>query len=300
MLEVLRSSVNTWDCDTMGHMNVRHYFGRANDGLSVLSLQLGLSPRALAERGLMLRARDQHLRFSRELRPGAGFSLHAGVVEERAAQLTTYEELRTVRDEVSATVVSECVLLDVKTGEPAPWPATLLEAARGARCSVPAYAAARGVVARAGRGRITRERALAIGMLPGYLGPVRPEDCDAQGVLLEAACMGRISDGISHFFRGLHGGTRPEGIGGAALEYRFVFHAWPRLSDVIEVRSALSGLGPKALQVTHYLFDLESSQCFAASQAVVVWFDLSARKAVAIPEEVRAALQAQVITDLPM
>lgn len=137
-------------------------------------------------------------------------------------------------------------------------------------------------------------------MLPGYLGPVRPEDCDAAGVMREAACMARISDGISHFFRALHGGTRPEGIGGAALEYRFVFHSWPRLSDVIEVRSALSALGPKTLQVTHYLFDLETSQCVAASQAVVVWFDLTARKAVAVPDDVRAQLLSQLIPGLPL
>src|SRR5688572_32068165 len=105
MREVLRSSVNTWDCDQMGHMNVRHYFGRANDGLAVLLLQLGFAPRNWMERGLAVRARDQHVRFSRELRPGIGFAIQAGVVSSRP-KLITYEEMRTVQDEVSATIVT--------------------------------------------------------------------------------------------------------------------------------------------------------------------------------------------------
>jgi len=127
--------------------------------------------------------------------------------------------------------------------------------------------------------------------------PVAPR-LDADGVMRESACIGRIADGIAHFFTKLQGGGRPEGIGGAALEYRFVFHSWPRLSDVIEVRSALSALNNKAMQVTHYMFDVASSECFASSQAVVVWFDLVARKAIAFPDDVRPFQKERVIEGL--
>lgn len=283
----------------MGHMNVRHYFGRANDGLAVLALQLGLSPRSLIERGLSLRARDQHLRFSRELRPGAGFAISAGVVTQSASSLTAYEELRTLEQEVSATIVTECGLLETNSGAPVPWPDALLTAAAAQRCEVPAYAQPRGVVARAARTRIRREQALALGMQPGWLGVVAAEDCDARGLMRESACMGRIADGIAHFFRGVHG-ERPSGIGGAALEYRFVFHTWPRLSDVIEVRSGLSALGSKTMQITHNIFDYASGECVATSQAVVVWFDLTARRAIAIPDDVRVRLEARVISQLTL
>jgi acyl-CoA thioester hydrolase len=112
--------------------------------------------------------------------------------------------------------------------------------------------------------------------------------------------MGRIVDGIGHFFAALRGGQRPPGIGGAALEYRFVFHAWPRVSDIIEVRSALTAVTPKTMQVTHFVFDLETGECIANAQAVVVWFDLTARKAVAIPAEALAELQTQVVSGLSL
>lgn len=300
MRDVLRSIVNPWDCDQMGHLNVRHYIGRFSDGLATLLQQLNLPPRTLAQRGLMVRARDQHVRFSRELRPGSTFSIQGGIVTAHPA-LTAYEELRTLDGEVSATSVTALGLIEQDSGAAIPWPADVADAASRERCAVPPYALVRGVTEHPTRARMTRGRASELGLLPGYLGPVSAHDCDAHGVMNEAACMARISDGISHTFRALYSGQdRPAGIGGAALEYRFVFHCWPRLGDIVEVRSALSALHSKALQYTHYMFELSSGECFATAQAVVVWFDLAARKAIAIPEDLRAELQARIVPGLAL
>ena len=40
-LEVWRGGVNTWECDEMGHMNVRFYVSRFIEGLAGLALRLG-------------------------------------------------------------------------------------------------------------------------------------------------------------------------------------------------------------------------------------------------------------------
>jgi acyl-CoA thioester hydrolase len=263
-----------------------------------LCLQLGLSPRELHERGIVVRARDQHIRFNKELRPGAGYLIRAGGLAHSADALTTYQELRTVSDDLSATIVTELGMIERSSQTQVTWPAKVREGFSQLQCELPQFAAPRGVVERASRTRPNRGDAIARGMLPGYLGPITASDCDADGVMREAACIGRVADGIAHFFTRLQGGGRPEGVGGAALEYRFVFHSWPRLSDVIEVRSALSQLGNKTLQVTHYLFDVATSECFASSQAVVVWFDLVARKAIPFPDDVRPHLEARVVDGL--
>ena len=89
MIEVMRSSVNTWECDNMGHMNVRHYSARAADGLARLAMELGLGPRQLAKEGTSVRALAQHLRFHREMRPGATFRVRAGVSRRQRKLQTT-------------------------------------------------------------------------------------------------------------------------------------------------------------------------------------------------------------------
>jgi acyl-CoA thioester hydrolase len=300
MIEVLRSSVNTWECDEMGHMNVRHYFARANHGLLPLLLELGLPPSELRARGLALVARDQHVRFLRELRPGVSYTLRAGVLSWQAERLQVYEQLDILHSgEAAASVLSEIALVELGSGRELPFPEEVAKRAPALLSTVPAPYAPRGVARSAPRVPPLRAEALARGMYGAYLGPVLPEDVDASGRMHEAAFMARVSDGIGHYFQELRG-RRAHGIGGAALEYRYVFHARPRLGDIIEVRSALSGLGEKTSHICHWIFDVESGRCVATSEAVAVSFDLSTRKAVAIPDEVRAYMQTRVMADLSL
>jgi acyl-CoA thioester hydrolase len=113
----------------------------------------------------------------------------------------------------------------------------------------------------------------------------------------EAAFMACVSDGIGHFFHS----TRPQranGLGGAALEYRYVFHERPRLGDVIEVRSGLKGVGTKTSHMCHWIFNLETGRCAATSEAVAVSFDLTTRKSVEISPEARAEMLQRVVPGL--
>ena len=162
---------------------------------------------------------------------------------------------------------------------------------------VPEGGVARGIARVPPRAAPLRDEALALGLAGAYLAPVAPEDCDAHGAMEESAIMARVSDGIGHFFQTLRN-QRGEGIGGAALEYRFAFHARPRAGDLIEVRSGLKAVGGKTFHMCHWMFDVESGRCAATSEAVAVSFDLTARKAIEIPPENREAMLARIVPGL--
>src|SRR5687768_2251993 len=273
MIDVLRTGVNTWECDQMGHMNVRYYFARANQGLAMLALELGLPPSFLQREGLVLRALDQHVRFMRELRPGVYYAMRAGIVSATRDRLQVYEEMRFVhKDEAAASMISEIALVDTATGKPMPLPDSVLERARALEAVVPGETAPRGIERVKPRLPPLRSEALALGLAGAYLGPVLPEDCDGFGVMQESAFMARVSDGIGHFFQHLRGSQRGPGIGGAALEYRYVFHERPQLGEIIEVRSGLKGLGNKTSHICHWIFNVETGRCAATSEAVAVSF----------------------------
>jgi acyl-CoA thioester hydrolase len=302
MIEVLRSSVNTWECDMMGHLNVRYYFVRAREGLALLALTLGLTPSKLRAGGLTLSALDQHVRFHREMRPGTAYGVSAGVLEASTDSLRVYEEIRLVGkpNEVATTITSDVVLVDAATQRRLPWPADALARAHALALAteLPEYGAPRGIAREASRTPPLHEEARTRGLIGAYLGPVVVDDCDAHGVMLESAFMARVSDGVPHFFYAIRDGERPSGAGGAALEYRFVFHERPRLGDIIEMRTGLVDVGRKAMRFCHFIFNLETGRCAAASEAVAVSFDLKARKAIEIDPDTRALLQAHVIPDL--
>jgi acyl-CoA thioester hydrolase len=299
MMEVLRSSVNEWECDQMGHLNVRHYLGRANDGVTLLLTQLGLGPARLRQEGLALRALDQHVRFQREMRPGTAYCVRAGVVSATSELLRTYEEIGIrPQNELSAAVQTQSVLIELAGGSQRDFPAQLQALSHAMRSDIPPHGEARGIARDQPRPPITRAQAVDQGMIGAFLGPVQAEDCDAYGLMRESGMMAKVSDGMSHFFIALRDRPRPGDLGGAALEYRFVFRKWPRLGDFLEVRSGLKGMGKKTSQICHFIFDVESGDCVASAEAVSVSFDLATRKSVEIPDDLRAAMQHHVIANL--
>jgi acyl-CoA thioester hydrolase len=301
MIEAMRSSVNTWECDNMGHMNVRHYSARAADGIARLAMELGLGPRKLAEDGLAVRAVGQHLRFHREMRPGAAFCVRAGVLEAGENELRTYEEMRLVGDDVLvATIVTNAVLVESSTFRQVGWPKDALVRARSLATTLPAHGASRGISSDPPRSPppAYEEAGRLIG---AYLGPVTAADCDENGFMLEAAFLARVSDGMPHFFRSVRGaGDAPIGVGGAALEYRFAYRDRPRLGDVIESRVGLKGIGRKTIHFCHWIFDVESARCVSTSEAVAVSLDLATRKSIDFTDEARALLEVHVVPGLSL
>lgn len=299
MMEVLRSSVNEWECDQMGHLNVRHYFGRANEGLALLLAELGLGPSRLRHEGLVLRALDQHVRFQREMRPGTAYCVRAGVVSATPDVLRTYQEISVQPQlELSATFSSELALHHFPSGIRRPFPPQLHALSHPIRSDIPPHGSARGIPRDPPKPPFTRAHAIERGLVGAFLGPVRAEECDSNGVMRESGMMAKVADGMAHFFLALRERPRTEGVGGAALEYRFVFRKWPHLGDFVEVRSGLKGLGTKTMQICHFLFDVETGECLASAEAVTISFDLTTRKSIAIAPEHRAAMQHHVIAGL--
>lgn len=297
MLEVLRSGVDLWDCDQMGHMNVRHYFGRVRDGLHGLALELGLPLDELRAAGQRLEVRTQHVRFLGEMRVGTPYTVWAGVLDASREALRVLFEIRFVGEpRLAATSVVELELVQLSDGARLDWPAAALERAGQYTTQLPEHGRIRGVSSGPARPAPGYAQAVSLGMVGASLGPVRAADCDADGRMTESAFMGRIAEGIGHFFRRIQpSGIRPNGIGGAALEYRFVYHQRPRPDDVVEVRSGLMGMSRKAFQLCHWIFDRRTQQCLASSEAVAVSFDLSTRKSVEIPDATRALMQTHVL-----
>lgn len=298
MKEVLRSGVQAWECDRMGHWNVRFYFQKASEGLALFGAALGLAPRSLAERGLGFVARDQHVRFLRELRPGAPYRVVAGVLDAEPQRLRVYSEIQHVALEApAATLTSELYFAELASREPVPLPEPVLRAAEGQRCELPDHGAPRGLTADPPGPAPVRKDSAGRGMVPAFLGPAPAELCDAAGYLTPAGHMACVSDGIDHYFHRTRG-KHVRAVGGAALEYRYAYRTPARVGDVVEVYSALKAIGPKIKHLCHHLFDATTGDAIATSEAIAVNFDLEARRAVPLSEEERRFLEPHLIAGI--
>lgn len=300
LLEIYRNSVQTWEIDMMGHMNVKFYVEKSVAALAMLGQHLGLGPRFARESGARLVPTEHHVRFLQEQRPGAPVVINAGIVEATRERLVVYQEMvNAASSGVAATFIVTVTLQDCVSGESRPIPEHVLEQAATWQTEIPAHGAPRGLEMASPRPGPTLDEAVSRGMLSTWKGPVLPRMCDGNGRLVTEAHMGIVSDAIPNLLVHLTAEDRSESsLGGAALEYRFVYRRSAAEGDLLELRSGIKAVSTKTYQFGHWLFDAATGECVATAEAVAVLLDLEARKAVVIPEASRAVLERHVIPGL--
>lgn len=301
LIEVARSSVQAWECDQMGHMNVQFYIERAEQGIAGLAVALGMGPRMARSEQAHVQIRDLHVRFLREQHSGNPFFLRAGVLEVRKQGLRIYEELvSTSSGEVAATFVAEIDWVDAAQRQPMCLPAAASRAAAALEVGVPTHGRPRGLVLDPPRPEPELAAAESSGMVRIWQGQIMAAQCDKEGYLTPRHLVGIVADGIPNLLVQVEGRDRSTmpGLGGAALEYRFVYRRYPRVGDVLTLRSGLKQVAEKIYVWCHWMFDLETGEAVATAEAVAIALDLTTRKAIAIPAEMRSMLEGRVIAGL--
>lgn len=298
-IEVYRNSVQTWECDQMGHMNVQFYVAKATTALNSLAVHLGLGPAYQRGHGARLLAEDHHIRFLREKHAGVPIAIAAGILDVSSDRLRVFAEMYDgATGEPAATFVANVGLFDGRTLERRPLPATALEAAGGLMVELPRHAAPRGVELTEPRPAPTLREAESLGLRRTFEGEITPAMVDHNGYLNTGAYMGIVSDAYPNVFALAGGGGLEDHHGGAAVEYRFIYRARPRPGDVLTLRSAVKVVTEKTYSFCHWLFDAETGLSVATAEVVAVTLDLNARRAVPVPANVRAGLEQLLIPDL--
>lgn len=289
-------SVNTWECDEGGHLNVRFQYERALFGLAHLARALGM-PRAFASgAGATLVVRDAHVRFLKEARPGEPLILHGGIVSMAENKATLCLDMRHADGAPASAFTLKVSHVDTRDFRPFAWSKRTQAAAQVLMCAPPAHAGARSIDRDAAPSDISLARAKAAGALHIGSTLIQPADCDAFGRMRGEHVFGRVSDSVPNLLaasrREIAGQSTPAG---AVVEARLVFRRWPRPGDLIEIHSGIVEVGEKTQRIVHWLCDPHSGAAWASMEAVALTFDVATRKTIAPSAEARAALQKRVI-----
>lgn len=315
MLELCASSVETWECDAMGHLNVQFYLARADEGLAALSTHFGHGPRKIRESGFGPMVTSYHIRFHREIRPGAAFRVLGALASRPSGQpeegqdedgATVYQEMRTrAGDHLVASFLSRVVLADLRAHERIkgawPTPSSRIEPEHD-RVEVPEHGRPRGLEPDEPYPSPSVERAEELGLRTIFRGVAGDRLCDPWGYVTPTGFMAFLSAGIPTLVYDLRGSDRSArgALGGAALEYRFRFVKPAQRGDLVRVMSGLKAIGNKTQTFCHWILDGDRGEAFATAEAVAVTLDLEARKAVPFSYEERTRLEGHLIPGLKM
>lgn len=123
-IETYRGAVFPWECDANGHMNVRFYVAKFDEGTWQFMAQIGASRDELKRRNCGPMAVSQNIAYKRELMPGDTIAVHSSVV---ALGTSSCRFRHVMTDTADGAVVAEMeivgVFVDLGTRKPMPvWP----------------------------------------------------------------------------------------------------------------------------------------------------------------------------------
>jgi acyl-CoA thioester hydrolase len=113
LFETARGTVHTWQCDHMGHINVRAYGEFFEEACWQLYNRIGITPSLLRSGKFHMAAVQQDISYKKELLAGDVVEVRSGVLEVREKVLRFIHELHNGEtDELCATSVFTVVCLD--------------------------------------------------------------------------------------------------------------------------------------------------------------------------------------------
>ena len=295
-VEIWRGGVTPWQCDEMGHMNVRFYLTIAAEGLTGLVAALGL-PRAFSvDASSTVVVREHHIRFLREARAGAGLFMTGGVLSLGESDAVLLQLLFHASGEPAAAITARVSHVTPGELKPFAWSRATRRLAEGLTVPRPDLAAPRGLSLEPDATRATVAAADALGLPVTASGALGPGDCDVFGRMAPEQMLARIYASVDHVLRPSAAAAKRadptlEGrLGGAVVEYRCLYHALARAGDRVQLRSGHRAIGAKSRSIVHWLLDPATGRPWATAEAVSLFLDLQARRALTLSDAALAAM----------
>ena len=290
MITVYRNSVQSWEIDQMGHMNVQFYFEKALQGCLVLWKDLDISEQntELGNKNIFLK--KAHIRFLREQRPGSPFFIQAGILDVNESSIKIYLELiETITKNPSATFNFEFSFTDNFSSNRQEKLRTNINKYK---IEIPEYGTVRGLSMRE-EVPLSLRQASDKDMLDSLEAVVLLRQCDDNKLIKPSSYMGIVSDSTPHLlaYTGTINENGMTNVGSAALEYRFDFHKYVTLGTHLKTKSAVGTIASKTFVWKHWIFDVANGDVAAIASAVAVTMDLKKRKSIPIPYEMSEALK---------
>ncbi len=287
MIEVYRGSPNTWECDEMGHMNVRFYLARFNESLGIFAHKTKMAHAFRANSPSTISPKDIHLRFVKECLAGKPIYIEAGVLDVQDTSALVYFKMSHLNGDVAATCQMWLHHRDNHTMKTFAWSPRTRAAFEDIRHTGEIEFGPRSIDF-----SITPDRPPTMADVteiePRLIGCglVPPQHCDVYGFMNPEHIIGRISDSVPNLLDSAgetmsRGPSEGGNAGTAALEYRVIVDDLPEAGDTFNLYSGVVGAMGKVIAIRHWLMNPTTGTAFARIQATVVQFDLETRKAVA-------------------
>ncbi len=304
MREVWRGYAASWECDELGHLNVRAYIAKAMEGVAGLAIDMGLAEAWTVQAFSTLRPRDLHVRYLEECLPGTPLAAFGGLLDITEKGALVYLELRhSVSEEPVASFRIRLDHVAVRTGEPFRWGASFLKRADGFRVSAPNITAPKGLDPdKSPSSEVSLTCAESLDLPQIGRGVFSPDECTVFGWIRPDTIMGRVSNSVVNFHSAFPEVVADKGgkISSALLEARILMRGYPRAGAGYLIRSGIAGAEGRTRRIVHWILDPVTGRPWASMEGVALPMNLETRRAAPLDEAAQAELLKRRIDGLSL
>ena len=292
MIPLWSGIANTWDCDEMGHMNVRVYVEKAMEGLGSFAGAIQMSHAFQPNAPSTLLPAEHHIRYIKEAHAGKPLRMTGCVLEWDETSALIYQDMRHGDGSPAAAFRTRVLHVNAKTGKPFPWSTPSRAQLEALIDTPPEDTLPRGLDPQAApipSSMATLDQVKKTGAPEIGRGMFLPRECDTFGRVWAPWFIGRISDSVPTLLgdwrEKIAASSGDVRIGSAVLEYRLVYRKWPRAGDRFVIHTSLADVVGKTHSLSHWMINPDTGEAYVTTQAVAVTFDLDKRKAIPAPPE---------------
>lgn len=285
--ETHRGLVFPWNCDNYGHMNVRFYWDHFDDSAFQTWTAIGCPPELFHTSGLHFVTGRNTVSYASEMRAGTLFVVTAGLTRVGNKSVTfTHRMHNTETGELCASMTGTEVMFDPKTRRAEEIPADIRERLNELLIETeddphPATTGTRLTIDTSGPWHEV------------HRGLVFPWRCDHFGHMNARWYGHHFDDGGFHLFSmaGVDvADLQAQNIALVTLQTDLTYVREMTAGTLFVIRSGFSHVGTKSAKHIHCLFNVANLELCATMEAVDVAFDMEVRKAVPLPDNIRAGL----------
>ncbi len=297
---------SAWECDELGHLNMRHYVGKFSQARQFLFIKLGLinafKPRASSS----VRVKALHVKYQSEARPGQPLKIMSAILSVAEQTIRLCHIMYHADGRIAATQVETVEHIYLRNNRAFNWPTRLIENAQAfsATCpdAPPESAQSRNIDTETPHIGQSRDVLDEQGLSPLGVGVFTKADINPAGFVATEALFGRSTATAAWFNEGwpeLFDEAYHAAQGSAAvLEIQAVFHKHLRQGEAYEYRSAMIAADNYTRTFLHNFNDAITGQCLSSFVVNGCLFNLKTRKLTKVDAKQLEALQAFIRTGL--
>lgn len=290
---------SAWECDELGHLNMRHYVYKTAQARAGLIIRMGLAEAFKQGATSSIRVKDLHIKYQGEARPGDPLKIESALLslEETTAKLC--HVMYHADGRIAATIVEVIEHIYLRGFRPFSWPSRFKKAAAEFTAELPTPAKPRNIDLNAPQTGMSLSKATGLGLKVLGAGVFGLEETDITGHVTPEAYFGRTTSSIGWYTDGwpeIHNEDYREGGGMAALlEARAVFHSFPEAGDAYAYVPAFLGANTYTRGILHNLISPITGESYMTTVAMGCLFNTKSRSLVKTSPEQVETLNKSVI-----